>query len=76
MWQTYKYLGNDITCFKVPLILFSFIITFMPSSQRALLDVQLYIFSTSIIMPGQESEKRQAAREAVDVLHEISSLLV
>ena len=27
-------------------------------------------------MPGHESEKRQAAREAVDVLYEISSLLV
>ena len=30
----------------------------------------------SPVMPGHESEKREAAREAVDILYEISSLLV
>ncbi len=27
-------------------------------------------------MPGQEPDKRQAAREVIDVLHEIATLLV
>lgn len=46
-----------------------------PNTHRRLLDLPS-IQSLHLKMPSQSDDKRQAAREVVDILHEISTLLV